>query len=177
MIGSGKADRTTRLVALAFLAIGAGSVVLVRHPLLAEEIVLATAIVLWGLSGIALSLTMRPAPEWGLAAAGFALLVLIGLGLAASPGRATEALALLAIFGLLCEGVFSILYAARLHAESPGSLWLFLSGVAALVIGFAVLWGWPAIEGSLLGLLLGLNFLTTGLSLLLVARRMRRPVR
>lgn len=157
-------------VALAFFGLGMAAILSLRLPASAVEPASGAIILGWGVLGMVLSFDMRPAPEWRIALAGFTVLALIAGILVAVPGIGIEALLLLAIFGLLCEGVFTILYAARLQAGNGRGFWLVFSGATALVLGIAVLLVWPDSATRLLDAVLCVDFLTTGLALLLIAR-------
>lgn len=57
----------------------------------------------------------------------------------------------------------------RMRGQMPGWGWIVFSGVSALALGALILAGWPGSAAKVLGLLVGLNFLTTGVSLLALA--------
>lgn len=128
----------------------------------------ASEILAWGVLGMGLSLVMRPAPEWSTALAGFGLLAAIAAGSLLLAHFGIAALGLLAVFGFLCESVFTILHALRLQVGRTGGVALTASGVAAAVIGLALLWNWPEIAGSGLELILCLNFLILAAALSVV---------
>jgi uncharacterized membrane protein HdeD (DUF308 family) len=57
----------------------------------------------------------------------------------------------------------------------PLSGWvgLLISGIASIVIALLIAAGWPSISLIVLGILLGVNFLSTGLAYLFVSRALR----
>ena len=54
--------------------------------------------------------------------------------------------------------------------------WLVVNGLCSLAVGVIVLIGWPGTAAWSLGLLMGLNFLTTGISLLMLSGAFRKAV-
>jgi uncharacterized membrane protein HdeD (DUF308 family) len=144
---------------------------------LAATILIAAAMAIWGALGLVLSLAMRPFPEWRVSAAAFGLLGLLGLAVLAFPGIGAEILTLFLVAAFLAEGIVSILIGLRLSSETTGWVWMMASGAASLVVGLVVLIGWPGTAMWLLGVLLGLNFLSTGLSLLALRRAIATPAR
>jgi len=47
------------------------------------------------------------------------------------------------------------------------------SGACAFVLGLIVLFQWPQTTGWVIGFMVGLNFLSTGISMLVIARALR----
>ena len=101
-------------------------------------------------------------------------LAALGVVFLALPGLGIEVLSMLVVAGFLAEGVLSIAYGLRVSDRQHGWGWMVASGAAALAVGLIVLFGWPETATWLLGLLLGINFFTTGLALLALARSATR---
>ena len=156
-------------IGLAFIALGLAAILLPKFSSLAFGIVFAATLLLWGVLGAALSLNMRPAPEWKYSFAAFAVLLVVAAVFLEFPQFGIKTLSLLAMLGFLSEGVFSILYGVRLQANGARGILLLFSGLATLAIGAVALWGWPDISNWFLGLLLAVIFLTKGLSLMLIS--------
>ena len=163
-----------RTLAAGFIALGLLAILLPSLSTVAAELTTALTLFFWGILGTAFALYTRPAPEWRIAFPAFVAMTGIAALLVVFPRLGIEMMTLLAIAGLLAEGVFSILHAARLPG-GQGPIWLSFSGFAALGIGLVVLWGWPGTAAWFLGLLLGANFIATGLSLIAVAAGIRSP--
>lgn len=89
--------------------------------------------------------------------AGLALLIFVPAGIAALT-------LILSIFFFL-EGISCIAGSLKMRNHS-GWIWLFLNGVAALVLGGMVYTKWPNDSAWVIGLLYGINSLFAGLSLL-----------
>jgi uncharacterized membrane protein HdeD (DUF308 family) len=72
----------------------------------------------------------------------------------------------------IIQGAFEIFFAfeTRPHAGWVGML---ISGVASVVMAVLIAAGWPAVSVIVLGILLGVNLLTTGFGYIFVSRSLR----
>ena len=163
-----------RWIGWSFTALGAVSVLAPQIATLVATTFVAAAMVFWGGLGLWLSFTLRPFPERRYAAVAFGLLGALGVIFLARPGLGIEVLSLLVVAGFLAEGVLTIAYGLRVSDRQRGWGWMAASGAAALAVGLVILFGWPETATWLLGLLLGLNFFSTGLALLALARATTR---
>ncbi len=102
-----------------------------------------------------------------------ALYVFVGAYLAFFPltGIITLTLMLAALF--MAEGVLQIVMGVRLKGHE-GWVWLLLSGVVAIAAGLLIALNLPTSAGWAIGLLVGINFLSTGLSFVLLSLAGRR---
>jgi uncharacterized membrane protein HdeD (DUF308 family) len=146
-----------------------------------------------GLLGVAAVAAPHIATEVGTALFGFILLLAGGIQLAQSsrikgwkgtslmlfgglldlvmagallvfPHRGAIALTLVLAVLLFCQGVVRMIFSFR--AELPaGRGWFFLGGASSAVLGGLLWWEWPADSVWAIGLLLGVNLLLSGLSL------------
>ena len=80
--------------------------------------------------------------------------------------------ALMAVLFLI-QGVVEGAIALQ-HREMPGWTWLILSGAASAILGLLLLAGLPGTAAWALGLMLGLNFLTSGVSFLSLVKAAKR---
>lgn len=99
-----------------------------------------------------------------------------GIALLVNPvvGLATLTLVLAGFF--LADGVVEMGMGLRLRPGS-GWGWLVASGALAVLIGVLVWVGWPSTAAWALGALFGINLLSTGLSMVLLALGGRRATR
>jgi uncharacterized membrane protein HdeD (DUF308 family) len=58
----------------------------------------------------------------------------------------------------------------------PGWVGMLLSGIASIVMAVLIAAGWPGISVIVLGILLGVNFITTGLGYMSVSRALKPTV-
>ena len=70
------------------------------------------------------------------------------------------------------QGAFEIFFAfeTRPHAGWVGML---ISGIASVVLAVLIAAGWPAISLVALGILLGVNLVTTGIGYIMISRSLR----
>ncbi len=78
----------------------------------------------------------------------------------------------LAIY-LLAESILEFIMAVRLRPE-PGSGWLFLDGIVTLVLAFMIWRTWPSSTAWVLGILVGVSMLLSGISRLMISMAARR---
>ena len=111
----------------------------------------------------------RNMPGFGWALATSLLAIVLGLVLLFRPvaGVLTLTLALVVFFVL--EGISAILLAIehRRHLSSWG--WILFSGLVNLLLAFLIWDGWPSSAGWAIGLLVGINMVFVGLSLIMTA--------
>ncbi len=162
-------SREFRIIGAVFLGLGVLAIAVPAAMTLAFEILIALLLLVWGAAGLGFAAMLRPARGWGGMALFSALVLALGLVFLASPraGIATLTLLLTAVF--LIEGTGSVLIGLKLRGQMPGWGWIVFSGLSALALGALILAGWPGSAAWVLGLLVGLNFLTTGVSLLALA--------
>src|SRR2546423_2521612 len=97
-------------------------------------------------------------------------LIYIGLGayLLIFPAVAITSLTLLLGSFFLIEGVFELAaYLVIRHVR--GAFWLLVDGLVALVLGFMIWASWPSDATWVVGTLVGINFLVSGISRLMIS--------
>ncbi len=109
-----------------------------------------------------------PAFVWSLITA--ALSVAIGVMLIWNPVAGTLALTIVLTAFFIAEGVFQIATSIS-YREIMGSLWgwLLVSGIADLVLAVIIILGWPMSATWTLGLLVGINLITSGWAIAMAA--------
>ena len=111
----------------------------------------------------------RQMPGFGWSMLSGLLAVLLGLILIARPlaGVLTLTMVLIAFFVL--EGITAIVVAVqhREHLRSWG--WVLFSGIVDLLLAYLIWAGWPSSADWAIGLLVGINMVFLGLSLLMTA--------
>ncbi|MEI9888944.1 MAG: HdeD family acid-resistance protein [Rhizomicrobium sp.] len=98
--------------------------------------------------------------------------VAAGAFLLFNPLAGAVALTLLVGVIFLVQGAFELYFAfeMRPHAGWQGML---LSGLASIVMAVLIAAGWPAVSAIVLGILLGVNFLSTGIGYIVVSRSLK----
>jgi uncharacterized membrane protein HdeD (DUF308 family) len=96
------------------------------------------------------------------------LYLVVGVLLLVNPvGGALALTVVLAVF-LIVEGIFKTVMALRVR-DHGGWGWLLASGILSLVLGFLIWAEWPASGLWIIGLLVGIQLLFTGWSLVMLA--------
>jgi uncharacterized membrane protein HdeD (DUF308 family) len=155
-------------VLLAILGIAA----LVLPPLasLAITIFLGWMFLVSGIGGLIVTYWARHTPGfwWSLISA--ALAVLAGMVLLARPMQAVLTLTIVLGAYFLAEGVATIMYALEHRRELTGRWsWLVISGLVDIVISFLVITGLPSSAEWAIGILVGINLLFGGATLIGIA--------
>lgn len=85
------------------------------------------------------------------------------------------AVALTLILGIMFmfQGASELVFALE---TKPAKGWggMMVSGIASIVLSIIIVSGWPGISAVALGLLLGINFLTTGIAYIAVSRAFKK---
>jgi uncharacterized membrane protein HdeD (DUF308 family) len=158
------------IIGIVFVAIGVLAILLPAWATLAAELLIAWMLVLWGSVGLWFAWEMRSEREWRYAAGAFGITLFLGLVFLLLPRIGVETMTVLMMVVFLMEGVVSILLGLRLSGQLRNWGWMVFSGACSLIVGLIILIGWPGTAVWTLGLLLGVNFLTTGISLIMLGR-------
>ena len=158
------------LLALGILMIILG-VVAMAAPVVATIAIQVMLGWLLVISGIAEGIHAFMVKEWR----GFLLELLsavlylgVGLLLLVDPLKGALALTLILAVFLLVEGIFKIITALRVR-DHRGWGWLLASGIVSVVLGVLIWAQWPASGLWVIGLLVGIQLLFTGWSLVMLA--------
>jgi uncharacterized membrane protein HdeD (DUF308 family) len=108
-----------------------------------------------------------PGFAWSLLTA--VLAIVLGLVLLLRPiaGVLTLTIALVVFF--VVEGIAAILLAIEHRRHLPSWGWVLLSGLVDLLLAFLIWDGWPSSAGWAIGLLVGINMVFVGLSMIMTA--------
>ncbi len=111
----------------------------------------------------------RSMPGFGWALATALLAIVLGLVLLLRPiaGVLTLTIALIAFF--ILEGISAILLAIEHRRHLPSWGWVLFSGLVDLLLAFLIWDGWPSSADWAIGLLVGINMVFLGLSLIMTA--------
>jgi uncharacterized membrane protein HdeD (DUF308 family) len=111
----------------------------------------------------------RRMPGFGWSMLSALLAVLLGLILIARPLAGVLTLTMVLVAFFILEGITAIVIAVqhRDHLTSWG--WVLLSGFIDLFLAYLIWQGWPSSAGWAIGLLVGINMVFLGLSLLMTA--------
>lgn len=160
-------------ILLAILGIAA----LILPPLasLAITIFLGWMFLVSGIAGLIVTYWARATPGfwWSLISA--ALAVLAGMLLLARPMQAVLTLTIVLGAYFLAEGVTTIMYALEHRRELSGRWsWLLIAGLVDIAIAFMVITGLPSSAEWAIGVLVGINLLFGGATLIGMALAARK---
>lgn len=159
-----------RTVGIGFIVLGVLAMLAPVIATLVVEQLVAWLLVIWGIGGFMFAYSFREVSEWKFMAAGFAAVLAIGLWFVFFPEAGAAFMTGFLIFTFLLEGALSILLGLRLSGQLANWRWVVGSGVCAVILGIIILAQWPETAQWVIGFLTGLNFLSTGLTLLLISR-------
>ena len=142
---------------------------------LAVTIFLGWMFLISGIAGLVVSYWAREMPGfwWSLISA--ALAVLAGLILLARPAQGVLTLTIVVGAYFLAEGVTTIMYALEHRRElSERWSWLLVAGLVDILISFLIITGLPGSAEWAIGLLVGINLVFGGASLIGMALAARK---
>ena len=142
---------------------------------LAVTIFLGWMFLISGIAGLALTFWARQMPGfwWSLISA--VLAVGAGIILLAQPVQGTLTLTIVVGAYFLAEGVATIMYALEHRRELSGRWsWLLISGLVDIAISFMVITGLPSTAEWAIGVLVGINLLFGGATLIGMALAARK---
>jgi uncharacterized membrane protein HdeD (DUF308 family) len=101
--------------------------------------------------------------------------VFAGLSLLISPVAGVVTLTIVLAAYLLAGGVVRIIMSFGYRRAAPGAwFWVLLSGIIDIVLAFIIMSGMPGTATWVLGLLVGINLLMMGFSIVMVTLAVRR---
>jgi uncharacterized membrane protein HdeD (DUF308 family) len=157
--------------------LGVAAVVWPQVSSLAVDVYVGWVLLLSGIIGLAM---MFLAPN----AAGFlwslltgALALFAGVLLLWHPVQGVVSLTMVLIAFFVVEGLFQIAVAFAYRSALPESwAWMLLSGIADLILAGLIIAGWPSSAAWALGLIVGINLITSGVALAIAAVASRRAI-
>ena len=95
-----------------------------------------------------------------------------GVFLIANPLAGAVALTLMVGVLFMMQGAFEVVFAFEMRPHA-GWVAMLLSGLVSVLMAVLIAAGWPEVSVIVLGVLLGVNFVSTGVGYLFVSRMMR----
>jgi len=137
---------------------------------LAVDIYVGWLFLLSGIVGIASMFLAQNVQAflWSLLTA--ALSLFVGIVLLWHPVEGAASLTLVLIAFFIVEGVFQIVASLSYRDIFPGQWgWMLASGIVDLLLAGLIIKGWPSIAAWALGLIVGINLVTSGAAIVMVA--------
>lgn len=151
----------------AFVVLGVLSIILPFIASLVTTIVIGWLMLLGGLFQGYHAVRNRGWAGSGWALASAAIQVVAGVLVVLFPVVGTLSLTLVLAAYFIIEGAFKLVRAVQ-HRRMPAWGWLMFDGVLSLALGILILALWPSTAVWVIGLLVGINLLFSGTSLLLI---------
>jgi uncharacterized membrane protein HdeD (DUF308 family) len=160
---------------IVLVALGLAAITLPPFAGLATALVLGWLFLIGGIVGLVATFGQKNAPGFWWALASAAIAVLAGGILLANPAAGVATLTYVLIAFFFIDGVLIIVMAFEHRRELSGSWeWMMLGGVMDLVLGIIIVAGLPGTLAWALGLLVGIDLLFGGFSLIAMALHARR---
>ena len=148
------------------LLLGAAAVVLPFLAGLAAAVMLGWLLVIAGVAGLAFAFRARGLPGFGWSLLSGLAALIAGMALAWNPLVGLATLTLIIAAFLFADGIFTIATAISHRRElSRRWEWMLLGGIVNLVLAAIIYSGWPGTALWVVGLLVGVNLLFGGVSL------------
>jgi uncharacterized membrane protein HdeD (DUF308 family) len=161
---------------IAFLVLGALAIILPPAASLATALVIGWLLIISGILQGVHAFQHRSWAHSGWAIAGAIIHVIAGVLVVAFPLAGTVVLTLILASFLLVVGGVKIIRALQ-HRTMPAWGWLLFDGILSVLLGLLIWMGWPSTAVWALGLLVGINLVFSGASMLLIAAGAGRAVR
>ena len=145
---------------------------------LAVDIYVGWIFLLSGLVGLVIMFLAPDVPAflWSLLTA--ALSLFVGVLLLWHPVEGAASLTLVLVAFFIVEGIFQIAAAIRYRNMLPDTWgWVLMSGIVDLALAALIISGWPGSADWVLGLIVGINLITSGLAITMMAMAGRSIVR
>jgi uncharacterized membrane protein HdeD (DUF308 family) len=159
-------------VGLAMLVIGIAAIVFPIYSTLVATLLVGWVLLISGAFMLMGSFSINgTGPFFG--ALLFSLLsIAAGIFLLFSPSAGAAALTLLVSGIFVVQGAFEISFAFEMRPHQ-GWVMMVVSGLISVIMAALIAAYWPAISIVLLGVLLGVNFISTGVGLIFVSRTLK----
>ncbi len=157
---------------LALAALGVAAILFPIFSTLVATVLVGWALLFSGIVAFVCCFSIRGTGPF-FAALLFSLLCLAsGLFLLFNLLAGAVALTLLLGVIFVFQGAFELFFAFEME-PLPGWVGMLISGIISILLACLIAIGWPAISAIVLGVILGVNFLSTGISYMLAARLFR----
>lgn len=100
------------------------------------------------------------------------LSIAAGVFLLFNPQAGAAALTLIVSVIFMFEGAFETVFAFEMRPH-PGWVSMLISGICSIVLAILIAASWPGISTVVLGILLGVNFITTGIAYIFISRELK----
>lgn len=148
-----------------FILLGVLAILLPQISTLATEFFIGTLLLIGGVFQFIRVLTSRDIPEYWLMLLTALVSAVVGYLLIANPMKGLLTLTILLSIYFFLDGVLKIGLGIGYRKVLPASDWVIVSGVLSLILGGIIVSGWPGTATWVIGLLVGINLLFLGFSM------------
>lgn len=148
-----------------FLILGILAIALPQITTLAIELFIGWILLIGGVVQFVRTVASRGSSGYWPSLVGSIFTIVIGFLLIAYPLTGIITLTLLLTIFFFIDGISKIAFALR-HREVARWGWLLVSGIISFLLAFIILSGWPLTATWVIGLLVGINMLFLGITLL-----------
>jgi uncharacterized membrane protein HdeD (DUF308 family) len=161
---------------IALFILGLGAIIVPPIATLAVETILGWLLLVSGVVGLVSTFSMRRAPGFGWALFSALLGIVAGVVLIGWPLSGVLSLTVVLTAFLVIEGFVSIMYAFE-HRRGASGRWgmMLVSGIIDLILACIIFAGLPGTAAWAIGLLLGVNLVFGGATLIAMALHARGP--
>lgn len=153
------------------IVLGVLAIAMPNMATLAVELMVGWLLVIGGVFGLIASLSggqSTPGFWWNLLIA--VLYLVAGIALLWHPVAGAVTLTLILTAYLIAGGITKAVMSVNLRNLIPKAwTWMLLSGIVDIVLAVLILSGWPGSAGWVIGLLVGINLLMTGIALVVAS--------
>ncbi len=153
--------------------LGILAIVLPQVATLATVLFIGWLLLIAGISGLYVTIQGRNIFNWRSMGVLFLLTVIAGLIMVFRPESGIHVLTALLAILFFIEGIVYTAVGIQFRQVFMAWKWMVASGVASLLFAVLILIGWPETTGIVIGLLVGINFLTSGFSLFMLGSAIR----
>ena len=165
--------RPVFICATVLTVLGILAIVLPQVATLATVLFIGWLLLVAGLGGLFVAIQGRDVFNWRSMGVLFLLTAIAGLIMVVRPDTGIRVLTAILAVLFLFEGVIYTAVGIQFRQIFMSWKWMVASGVTSLVLAVLILIGWPATTSIMIGLLVGINFLTSGLSLFMLGSAIR----
>lgn len=148
--------------------LGLLAIVLPHIATLATVLFIGGLLLVAGISGLYVMIQGRSLFNWRSMGALFLVTGVVGLIFLVYPDIGIRVLTAILAVLLLFEGIVYTAVGTQFRELFTAWKWMVFSGVISLLLALLILIGWPATTTVVMGLLIGFNFLSSGLSLFML---------
>ena len=157
------------------IILGIIAIALPFYASLSVELIIGWILTLGGIVQLIKSFASFQESGGAISLIGAIIYIVVGALMLIYPVKGIVTLTLLIGVFFLLEGLAKIVFSFELKPAMNWG-WLFVSGIIALIMAAIILWGWPETSLWVIGLLVGINMVFFGFSLLALVTNIPKKI-